>query len=73
MEGYFWNQFLKKNSVERPILFVLIMYLFFYFFLPPNFVLAINICFEICRLDSSHMVSYSSCGFKFHPDEQFSL
>jgi len=37
------------------------------FFFPPNFVLAINVCFAICRLDISHIVSYSLCAFKFHP------
>ena len=37
------------------------------FFFPPNFVLAINVCFAICRLDFFHIVSYRLCAFKFHP------
>ena len=42
-------------------------YYYYYFFFPPNFVLAINVCFAICRLDFFHIVSYSLCAFKFHP------
>ena len=42
-------------------------YYYYYFFFPPTFVLAINVCFAICRLDISHIVSYSLCAFKFHP------
>ena len=50
--------------MERLIVFVLII-IFFCF--PPNFVLVINVCFAMCRLNISHIVSYSLCAFKFHP------
>ena len=55
-------------SVERPIVFLLIIIIFFfYFFLPPNFDIATNVCFSICRLDIFHIVSYSLCAFTFNP------
>ena len=59
---YFWNQCERRKDFQ---LFSK-QFFFNFFLLPPNFVLAINICFAICHLDIWYIVSNSLCAFEIY-------